>query len=123
MIEHTKGPWRTGSGDCHTIGADWPDGRTGMRKIALTCSTEDSIDYKEQLANTKLIAAAPDLLDVCESLAERIIECRDCEGTGLDRHDPESACRNCGGVGEVLISTGEIGTLRDAIAKARGKKT
>ncbi len=66
----TAGPWRTGSGGCHIIGANRVDGKAGMRKIAQTYSNEETIDYKEQFANSKLIAASPDLLDACEKMFE-----------------------------------------------------
>lgn len=72
-MKHTPGPWfnYTGYQDRFAIGAY----RLGMLCISvadckpreiITASGDHSILEEEALANAKLIAAAPDLLKVCE---------------------------------------------------------
>jgi DnaJ-class molecular chaperone len=62
-------------------------------------------------------AIAAELLDVCKAIAERIEECPDCDGSGLE--DRENACGRCGGQGLVLeYATGLISDLKNAIARA-----
>lgn len=91
MTDHTPGPWdyRKGLG-CKDIGP-----RLSRQSIQGIASTWGLSDDKEDEANARLIAAAPDLLDA----ADRAL-------VTLDAlyHQPE-LCRR----------------LRAAIAKARGK--
>lgn len=56
MAKHTPGPWAVGYPDDQTIRAD------GLRVANVECPR------KEWRANARLIAAAPDLLDMCERL-------------------------------------------------------
>lgn len=66
-------------------------------------------------ADALLIAAAPDLLDALYGF--EITTCPDCDGGGLDARCGKSACRRCGGCGEVLAG-GWAPDVRAAIAKA-----
>ena len=56
MAKHTPGPWLVGSREDQTIWAD------SLRVATVDCPR------KEWRANARLIAAAPDLLDMCERL-------------------------------------------------------
>ena len=59
---HTPGPWRTGAGACHTVyGHAVGRPRTSDPVVANCYSTGDN--SKEDAANARLIAAAPDLLE------------------------------------------------------------
>lgn len=62
MSNHTPGPWSINEWP-HT-NADMSVGAIGTPKIAIIPLRDVSIN--EQKANTRLIAAAPDLLEACE---------------------------------------------------------
>jgi len=53
MTKHTPGPWSVGK---YTITVDGPDGKI---LATITASTKD-----KELANARLIAAAPEMLDL-----------------------------------------------------------
>lgn len=75
-------------------------------------------------ADSHLIVAAPDLLEVATALLGLVRDCDACDGTGHnDRHRPgaDESCLDCGGVGETIEFSGEIGDLRAAIAKAKAR--
>ena len=55
MTNHTPGPWRTGAGNFGRILAG--------RIIVAETHTDDTFGEREELANARLIAAAPELLD------------------------------------------------------------
>ena len=64
MERHTPGPWTTGDADFHTIvgsvtrfGTD----NGGNKWLAAVCVVDKSDNEAEDLANARLIAAAPDL--------------------------------------------------------------
>jgi hypothetical protein len=57
--QHTKGPWVAASRD----GEPWVENEDGDYICA-----PHGYDFDEDLANAKLIAAAPDLLAACEAL-------------------------------------------------------
>lgn len=116
--KHTAGPWqletvKTSIGICHKIGPFPPLRGTGEPSHA--CIYVDGRykpeDDPESLANARLIAAAPDLLEACklaltyerETLQEMIEQ----------GEQPEGA--NCS------ASQQFIWTLENAIAKAEGK--
>jgi hypothetical protein len=62
--EYTPGPWDTGANMAHV--EVWPDGWNVPQRIA-DCGTKLAPESNaEQCANAKLIAAAPDLLEVCK---------------------------------------------------------
>ena len=65
--KHTPAPWRTGSGACHTVyGHAVGRPRTSDPVVANCYSTGDN--SKEDAANARLIAAAPDLLEALKAL-------------------------------------------------------
>ena len=103
MSKHTPGPWtlntvRTSSGLCHKVGPfPWKDGKQNY-----ACIYDDYPGYgdgtPELIANSHIIAAAPDLLKALEELLTR---------AELELADPDD-------VHEVYIA-------RIAIAKAKGE--
>lgn len=61
--KHTAGPWKLGEIYKTDI---FQDTNTGIPKwICTPGTTEPQMSKQEQLANAKLIAAAPDLLEAC----------------------------------------------------------
>jgi len=110
MSEPTKGPWMYD----RTLYIWGPKGE-------MIAEVRGAGADLPQDANGLVLGASWDLLDVCELLAARIPDCPACDGTGRESHTDSDACYNCGGVGEVMDGTPELGTVRDAIAKARGK--
>ncbi len=91
MSAHTPGPWKIGLHD-GTRQALWS--KDGIR-IAEAFSVPS--DRKDQIeANARLIAAAPDLLEMLEAIV-----------------DPESGCR---------LTALALTNARTIIAKARGSK-
>ncbi len=68
--KYTKGPWEAGRPDMATV-VDGYDSKwvyAGEKYIAVA-SGRDVEAWEEVMANARLIAAAPDLLDVCERAA------------------------------------------------------
>ena len=78
MNKHTPGPWtletvQTSCGICHKIGPfPWKDGKQNHACIYADYPGTGPIE-KELLANARLIAAAPDLLEACEK-AKKLLE-------------------------------------------------
>jgi hypothetical protein len=109
MSKHTPGPWGletvpTSAGSCHKIG---PFPSMGVRPQVHACVYADGIrlglDEKspvavELLANARLIAAAPELLEACLRLVGSL---------GVMTEDPDN--------------DGDIVFARAAIAKAKGE--
>ena len=73
MSKHTQGPWtletvQTSCGVCHKIGPfPWKDGKQNHACIYADYPGTGPIE-KESLANARLIAAAPDLLNALVDL-------------------------------------------------------
>jgi hypothetical protein len=65
-VKHTPGPWRVHGGYGICVVPNEPIGVIGARTI-VACRQE-WIPGKEQHANARLIAAAPELLEACEGL-------------------------------------------------------
>lgn len=73
MSKHTPGPWKAintegpwiAGGDSGTVEAVTPDGRYVRREVCSFYLDTDE-DLQEDLANARLIAAAPLLLEACE---------------------------------------------------------
>lgn len=63
--EHTPGPWKAAPAESPTysIGPTDPSVKPGI--VAVTVGGNDE-------ANARLIAAAPDLLDLCQALLDRL---------------------------------------------------
>ena len=114
--QHTPGPWgmetkRTSCGVCHQIGP-WPHKwRAGEAMSA--CIYDDYPSPPEgtdtMLANARLIAAAPDLLEALKYYADTFCEgfCGDLPQAGTYHPDMDDKCGGC--------------KARAAIAKARGQ--
>lgn len=88
---HTRGPWTletvpTSIGICHKIG---PFPGSCGREVGHACVYVDGIGRRgnavdELLANAKLIAAAPDLLDACRAWISWL-ECGDEDEPDLEQ--------------------------------------
>ena len=67
MSGHTPGPWMIGTAGpngCRTIGTT-----DGLMVAVVAHSINHADQYIQAVANARLIAAAPDLLSVCQRLA------------------------------------------------------
>lgn len=93
---HTPGPWltaRTSEGEGYVLSVRHQSG--GTQHAIAAVWDDNSLGLAEGIANARLIAAAPDLLDVCQKVSE--------------------AARLAGTLGPLAQAA------RAAIAKARGK--
>jgi hypothetical protein len=115
--KHTSGPW-VFIGECEPLGGNdskrgsafqvWEDMDDRGRVIAEVVSTEDeSIGVTEGIANARLIAAAPELLEACKMQLAEI--------TGGAEY-PESLAGITGGLCEYRAHAADV--LRAVIAKA-----
>lgn len=66
MSKHTPGPWSVD---------DASNVRAGEAMIAQTYRNNIGMSVREELANARLIAAAPELLEVLEDAVKRCKEC------------------------------------------------
>jgi len=106
MSKHTPGPWVSKPATCGVFAAD------GNREVARTIWRGPN-DDQEHIANNRLIAAAPDLLDALEEAAR----CWELS-TNEVILDPES-CECCFGHGWCWACT--YSKVSAAIAKAKGE--
>jgi hypothetical protein len=106
FMEHTKGKWIAGYGDTLQFGEVFGVGLDTKPNWTTVCvlSLPDEVN-KEDLANARLIAAAPELLEALK-VAEKKLE------------ELENAVS--GGDDEIYVE-GAILTARAAIAKATGE--
>lgn len=108
--QHTPGPWTVGPGnDADESWIVQIAGGTRIAGIALRSSTEI------ELANARLIAAAPDLLALAKQVAT---ECAECDGRGV--HEIGTDCIG----GEVIPVTEpcpDCADIRAVIDKAEGR--
>ena len=101
MAEHTKGPWRVEA--CKSRGDEYRYVRTDDPRLRVICRVPlDHIDGREDEANARLIAAAPELLEALEDLALQ-----------ADAASPETGMR--AEMKEYIVRA------RAVIAKARGE--
>jgi len=101
QINHTPGPWIT---FIRTFGPEViTDNEAGKRLASLHWATCRDIDENESIANARLIAAAPELLEACKLALGQL------EGV-----NPTS------GVHSSSLSA-DIRIIKEAISKAEGK--
>lgn len=101
MTKHTPGPWV--ASDWGYIVADDPTGRHEDIYIAEVCREDDEgriVPPIEQQANARLIAAAPDLLNMCERLL------------GFAHHYADASA--------TLAAEGMLANAKTLIAQAKG---
>ena len=73
-MSYTLGPWtmetvRTSCGVCFKVGPfPWKNGKLNHACIYADYPTPSSIEYKTAVANAKLIASAPELLEALQGL-------------------------------------------------------
>jgi len=105
-IQHTPGPWNLPS---HVAGGD-----IGIiadsRLLAMVTNDEDEpIADSEQLANARLMAAAPELLALCKTLRQRLAD--------LLRHVDEDTDSDA----DLAHDRDAVDDADAAIAKAEGR--
>lgn len=115
---HTQGPWHIGIGGMLHANRVWTK---DMRPVANLCSmgtAPPDLDSEAQ-ANGRLIAAAPEMLQM---LRELLPECGECEGSGrmgaFVDNVPGDITK---GVHEVEIDCDQCADIRALIAKAEGR--
>ena len=102
MTTHTHGPWETLADNGVTI-IGYGNG------FQVICSEVSGATRAEAQANARLIAAAPELLEACQSALE-----------SLEWHvQQDAALTDC--VEDDIVGHGDIQSLKDAIAKAEGR--
>jgi hypothetical protein len=69
MPKHTPGPW---SYSGREVSDQW-GGRILLTGVAITCGRND--DYATAEANSRLIAASPDLLEACQAIKDEAEDC------------------------------------------------
>lgn len=58
-----------------------------------------------------------------QHLADCLTGCESCDATGIDPHDQESACRQCGGYGEYVAAFVDPGDLREILGMPERKSS
>ena len=108
--KHTPGPWYI---DGHEIKVNKPE-RAYLEDGApeTICGMLSSVSPQETKANARLIASAPDLLEVCRQLVWKLSHSHSPSGRGDD-------CRP----GTIDRNDRVVRMARAAIAKAEGQKT
>ena len=119
MSKHTPGPWHAVSIGTQAFIAQERDelASFALANIFFPNYHPDGLAAAraEQAANTRLIAAAPDLLALAQRYAE---ECVECNGTGsrwIQPHDPQYSTRR----GEYPCEA--CADIRAVIDKAEGR--
>jgi hypothetical protein len=106
---HTPGPWTINSGDSLAIQARMP-GFSITKDIAIVCNPVTTLKA-EKLANARLISAAPDLLEACESITT-MLNCVSEKGAEAPRKKGDWEC-DC-----YMCETARL--LNNAVKKAKG---
>lgn len=107
----TEGPWQSQhyfdmDGVRRIIGAiDGPDDGRFHYKVICEVDPDDSLDTKEQIANARMIAAAPELYEACQDMIGLV-------QLILTRSDLPPTLR------EALENSHRVEHARNAIAKA-----
>jgi hypothetical protein len=91
MIKHTKGPWHIGAGNGEgSVFAD--TGRTRLEQGGTTlypiCNVTRGWNEAEDAANARLIAAAPDMLEMLHEVLA-LLNNPDADGTDANRVERE----------------------------------
>ena len=87
-MKHTPGPWAIPKGFTENVAAGLtPDG--GIRFVALTAGSK-TIPKEESEANARLIAAAPDLLDLLQQQLKYLQKLLAVTELNLDDMEPET---------------------------------
>ena len=110
--KHTPGPWTATL--ANTI---IPANRTRIIATAWRNSELPCIPEEEQAANAKLLAAAPELLDILRTVTEYLNEA-DAEEQAADHHGDDS-CSYCNAIAEAraIIAKATEGDLLEQIAE------
>lgn len=88
--KHTPGPWKQRPGCPHIITRDYGFGTTGGELIGSVSGYPGSGYFPEPgaaLANARLIAAAPDLLNALIAIDQRMTECAATPASAADTYD------------------------------------
>ena len=108
MSKHTPGPWWLGRDPSHfgslTSITGGSDSTGGIRSVAEV----GGLDIDEAEANARLIAAAPDMLEACQSFIARWETLSSESANMMERRDLDNLARSAT-------------AIRAAIAKAEGK--
>lgn len=111
MSKHTPGPWlaiEAGPREVRLKRDHWEIGsETTRRGVAYVFGGDD--------ANAKLIAAAPELLELANRLAS---ECAECDGRGFVYGDDGVSGRGPDDVEPTRVACAECDDIRAVIAKA-----
>ncbi len=68
-VKHTPGPWRVGNGKKERPWMIYAKNKA-LATLRIKPSDEFAESYRQVIVNALLIAAAPELLDACESMVE-----------------------------------------------------
>lgn len=68
--QHTPGPWIINEHTNKNFGIDLTEGKKG--KVICNVTSHYIAEHKEAQANSRLIAAAPELLDALQSITETL---------------------------------------------------
>ena len=109
---HTPGPWIVCQERPWEILADDGD----VFPIIATVETE-GVSEAQYLADARLIAAAPKLLEALEAF--EIETCHRCGGSGTEPNNEHDACYESGGCGET-VHGGWAPDIKAALAKVKG---
>lgn len=92
-MSHTPGPWKyTPSSPSEGFECFWITA-TPSPNQEKEVATVSGPQTERNEANSRLVAAAPDLLAMCEEVLATVLTCRCDEAyTSRKRHEPNSAC-------------------------------
>lgn len=114
-LSHTPGPWQV-SGVRQR--ADYKGHMVGPDGDGVTIVPYNEKDHAECLANARLIAAAPDLLELAKRYA---MQCAHCDGNGFTVGDDGISGRGPDDVEPTRYACEDCADIREVIAKAEGR--
>jgi hypothetical protein len=109
--QHTPGPWRAvDTGDGYTI-------ESSSREMSATVAEITARRSVTGAADARLIAAAPDLLDLAKQYAS---ECTECSGTGVvtRQYGGDGYGDRCAALADADQPCDECADIRAVIARA-----